>query len=106
MRRPLRLAGTVDHWNNGQLWIKTKNNALVELPQSAMIYSVDPSVTFATVQPGTPVKLRIPRNTLRFIAKLPSGRHLWESYEGTWYFPDEFFKRPERKPRKKDRQDS
>jgi hypothetical protein len=69
------------------------------LPQSAMTYSVDPSVTSATVQPGSPVKLRIPRNKLRFIAKLPSGRNLYESYEGTWYFPDEFFKRPERKKR-------
>lgn len=101
MRGPLRLAGTVDHWSNGQVWLKTKNNALVELPQSAFAYSVDPSVTFATVQPGSAVKLRIPRNTLRFIAKTPSGRHLYESYDGTWYFPEEFFQRPERK--KKDR---
>lgn len=100
MRRPLRFAGTVDHWSNGQVWIKTRDNVLVEMPQSAFYFAKDP-VTFATVQPGTAVRFRIPANTLRFIAKMPSGRNLWESYEGTWYFPDEFFKRPDRKKRER-----
>ena len=94
--RPVWLKGTVDHQAGGQIWVKTKDNEIAQIPHMAMIYNCDPSLTNSNLNPGDVIKLRLPARSLRFIAK-EGDRLLWESYEGTWWLPENIFKHKKRK---------
>ena len=82
-----RLQGTVDHWTNGQLFVRTPEGQILQIPHMAMAYSVDPKVTFATVNAGSPVDLWVPwRGMHQEVAR--NGFHELMNYDGTWYIPD------------------
>lgn len=86
----IRVNGTVDHKDLGQIYLRTANGDIIQLPGMVMMWNVDPTLSFETLQANNTLDLRIPRRSLRVI-KSDGDKVFLGNYEGVFVLPQNVY---------------